>query len=57
MHRQVSKAYGLLWGDLNVSQRGTVVIGRSADGKGQVKFVQAREPGKAMDWQAVVAMV
>jgi peroxiredoxin len=57
MHRQVCKAYGLHWGDLNVASRGTVVIGKSSDGKGVVKFVQAREPGKAMDWQAVVAMV
>lgn len=57
MHKQVCKAYGLYWGDLNVAQRGTVVIGQAQDGKGKVKFVQAREPGKAMDWQSVVAMV
>lgn len=56
-HRLVSKAYGLYWADLNVSTRGTVVIGQSADGKGRVKFVQAREPGKAMDWESVLAMV
>ncbi len=57
MHRHVCKAYGLYWQDLNVAQRGTVVIGKSADGKGKVKFVQAREPGKAMDWKNVLEMV
>jgi peroxiredoxin len=57
MHRQVCKAYGLYWADLNVANRGTVVIGKSADGKGTIKFIQAREPGKAMDWDAVLAMV
>jgi peroxiredoxin len=55
MHRQVCKAYGLYWADLNVSQRGTVIIGKSADGKGKVKSSQAREPGKAMDWDSVLA--
>lgn len=57
MHRQVCKAYGLYWADLNVSQRGTVVIGRSADGKGKVKWVQARQPGNAMDWDTVLAQI
>ncbi len=55
MHRAVCKAYGLYWADLNVAKRGTVVIGKSADGKGRVKWVQAREPGKAMNWEEVVA--
>ncbi len=55
MHREVCKAYGLYWKDLNVSSRGTVVIGKSAEGKGKVKWVQAREPGKAMKWEEVVA--
>lgn len=57
MHRQVCKAYGLYWADLNVSQRGTVVIGQSADGKGKVKWVQARQPGNAMDWENVLAQI
>ena len=57
MHRQVCKAYGLYWADLNVAQRGTVVIGKAADGKGKVKFVEAREPSKAMDWERVLGMV
>lgn len=55
MHRSVCRAYGLFWADLNVSSRGTVVIGRSADGKGKVKWVQARQPGDAMKWDDVLA--
>lgn len=55
MHREVCKAYGLYWKDLNVSARGTVVIGKSPDGKGKIKWVQAREPGKAMNWEEVLA--
>lgn len=57
MHRRVCRAYGLYWADLNVSSRGTVVIGQNATGKGRVKWVQAREPGKAMDWDEVVAQI
>ena len=41
MHREVCKAYGLYWADLNVASRGTVVIGSD----GAVKWVSAREPG------------
>jgi peroxiredoxin len=55
MHRAVCRAYGLFWPELNVAQRGTVVIGESADGMGKVKWVQAREPGKLMNWEEVVA--
>lgn len=54
MHREVCRAYGLFWKELNVSSRGTVVIGKSADGIGKVKWVQAREPGKAMNWEEVL---
>lgn len=57
MHRQVCKAYGLYWADLNVSSRGTVVIGKSADGKGKVKWIQARQPGNAMEWGDVLAQI
>jgi peroxiredoxin len=53
MHRQVCKGYGLYWADLNVGSRGTVVIGQNADGKGTVKFVQARQPGNAMKWDEI----
>jgi|ERR1043165_333551 peroxiredoxin len=55
MHRDVCKAYGLYWKDLNVSSRGTIVIGKSDTGQGKVKWAQAREPGKAMNWEEVVA--
>lgn len=55
MHRDVCKAYGLYWPELNVAHRGTVVIGKSADGRGKVKWVQAREPGRAMNWEDVLA--
>lgn len=57
LHRAVCKAYGLYWPDLNVSSRGTVVIGQSDDGVGKVKFVQCRQPGNAMKWDDVLAMV
>ena len=43
MHRQVCKAYGFYWADLNISSRGTVVIGQSDDGVGKVKAVQTRD--------------
>ncbi len=57
IHRAVCKAYGLYWPELNVANRGTVVIGKDASGKGKVKFVQARQPGNAMKWEDVLAMV
>lgn len=57
MHRQVCKAYGLYWPDLNVSSRGTVVIGKSADGKSTVKWIQARQPGNGMDWTEVLSHI
>lgn len=55
IHRQVCKAYGLFWPELNVSQRGTVVIGKAADGNGKVKWAEGREPGKAMKWDEVMS--
>lgn len=53
MHRAVCRAYGLYWADLNVSQRGTIVIGQSADGRGKIKWSQARPPSEAMNWDEV----
>lgn len=38
-HRNVCKAYGLYWPDLNIAWRGTVIVG--TDGK--VKWTQRRE--------------
>lgn len=57
LHRQVVKAYGLHWADLNVANRGTIVIEKNAEGRGKVKFAQARQPGNAMDWNSVLSMV
>jgi peroxiredoxin len=57
IHREVCRGYGLYWKDLNVSQRATVVIGKSASGAGTVKWVQTREPSKAMTWDEVLAHV
>ncbi|MBX3357873.1 MAG: redoxin domain-containing protein [Phycisphaeraceae bacterium] len=54
MHRQVCKAYGLYWPDLNVAWRGTVVIGKSADGVGRVKWSQKREIPAAMNFDEVL---
>lgn len=55
MHREVCKAYGLYWADLNVSSRGTVIVTKGEGGKPTVKWAEAREPGVAMDFDAVLA--
>lgn len=55
MHRQVCKAYGLYWPELNVASRGTVVIGKDPSGQGKVKWVEAREPSRAMNFDEVLA--
>jgi peroxiredoxin len=57
MHREVCKGYGLHWPELNVARRATVVIGRDPSGRGRVKWVQTREPGKAMTWDEVLAVI
>jgi len=54
MHRKVCKAFGLYWPELNVSKRGTIIIGQSDDGVGNVKWSQSREPGQAMTWDEVL---
>lgn len=56
-HRQVCRAYGLHWADMNTTHRGTVVIGKAADGKGKVKFSESREPKNAMNFGEVLAMI
>jgi peroxiredoxin len=53
LHRTACKAYGLYWADMNVAQRGTVVVGRD----GKVKWTQAREPKDAMDFGQVLSGV
>ena len=45
MHRQVCKAYGLYFPDLNVAARGTVIVG--SDGK--VKWSQQRDLSQEFD--------
>ena len=55
MHREVCKAYGLFWADLNVSSRGTVVVTKGEAGTPTVKWAQAREPGSAMELDEVLA--
>lgn len=54
MHRQVCKAYGLYWSDLNVASRGTVIVTKGANGP-EVKWSQAREVGDAMEFEDVLA--
>ncbi len=51
MHRQVCKAYGLYFPDLNVAARGTVVVGQD----GTVKWSQGREIKNAMRVDDVLA--
>jgi peroxiredoxin len=51
MHRQVCKAYGFYWPDLNIANRGTVLIG--TDGK--VKWVQKRDIPQAMKLDDLLA--
>jgi peroxiredoxin len=57
MHRAVSRAYGFYFAPLNVSSRGTIVIGKAADGQGRVKWVQARELKDAMKAEDVLAAI
>lgn len=51
MHRNVCKAYGLYWADLNIAWRGTVVIGRD----GKVKWAQKRDIPQAMVLDEILA--
>jgi peroxiredoxin len=53
MHREVCKAYGFYFPDLNVAARGTVVVG--SDGK--VQWTQAREIKDAMTADDVLAHI
>lgn len=57
MHRAVCKAYGMYWPDLNISGRGTVIVGQAADGKPRVKWVQKREIPQAMNTDEVLAAI
>ena len=53
MHRQVCRAYGFYWPDLNVASRGTVVVGPER----VVKWVSARAPGDAITIEDVLGEV
>lgn len=53
MHRDVCKAYGLYWPELNVAWRGTVAIGKD----GKVKAVQKREIKDALSIDDVLAAI
>lgn len=55
MHRDVSKAYGFYWPDLNISTRGTVIVEKGSDGTARVKWVQSREIPKALDPSDILA--
>jgi peroxiredoxin len=57
MHRHVCKAYGFYFPDLNVASRGTVVISGDADDWGKVRWVQARELGKGVSIDEVLAAI
>jgi len=57
MHREVCKAYGLYWADLNVASRGTMVIPKNEQGICKVAAVQGRPPGQAMKWDEIMALV
>lgn len=50
MHRQVCKAYGLYWPDMNIAWRGTVIV--APDGK--VKWSQKREIPAAFNLNEVL---
>jgi peroxiredoxin len=51
MHREVCKAYGLFWPEMNVAWRGTVIVGKD----GKVKWSQKREIGNAMNADEILA--
>jgi len=55
MHREVCKAYGFYWPDLNVSTRGSVLVEKDPSGGMKVKWVQAREIPQALDGAEMLA--
>ena len=57
MHRAVCKGFGLYWADLNVAQRGTVIVETGPDGTPVVRWSEAREPGQAMEFDTVLRAV
>lgn len=57
MHREVCKAYGFYWPDLNVASRGSVLIGKDDGGKMRVKWVQAREVKQALKPEEILQAI
>lgn len=51
LHREVCKAYGLYWPEMNVAWRGTVVVGQD----GKVKWSQKREISQPFSKDEVLA--
>lgn len=56
-HRNVCKALGIHWPEMNTTQRATIILRQSDDGAAKVKFSQTRQPGSAMKWDEVVAVI
>ncbi len=57
MHRNVCKAYGFYFPDLNTASRGTVVIEKNDSGEPTVKFVESRDIPDAMKPDDILAAV
>jgi len=53
-HREVCKAYGLYWEEMNTTKRGTVIVEKGDSGP-KVRWSESREPAEAMDWQSVLS--
>jgi peroxiredoxin len=56
-HRTVTKGFGLYWPEMNTTNRATVVISKNPEGRGQVKWVQTRQPGNGMKWEEVLSVI
>lgn len=54
MHREVCKAYGFYFPDLNVPSRGTVIVAKNDQGDLVVKWSQSRDIPQAMEVSEVL---
>ncbi|MEM1072041.1 MAG: redoxin domain-containing protein [Planctomycetota bacterium] len=57
MHRDVCKAYGFYWPDLNIAGRGTVLIEQADNGQGRVRWVEKRDIPEAMALENLLAIL